>query len=396
MNPPKTNKNSYNSLCNYLDHLECQKHFSYGMATNFNNKSTWYFSKNYPDTYYNENIDEYLKWQNEHEANITTTEDEMKIKVHRKKENVHIDVSLNNIGDIIKLIEEHTYNPTKEYNIDLKSLHVIKEELNELNNMIGMKSIKSSILYQLLYFIQGFAADTKYGDYKHTVITGPPGTGKTEVAKILGKMYSKLGILKKNIFKKVTRADLVAGYLGQTALKTKKVIDECLNGVLFIDEAYSLQPDDMFSRECLDTLCEALSDHKQNLMVVIAGYENEINETFFKANSGLKSRFIWSFNIDNYTSGELYDIFLVTAKNRNWKVDSSVKSTWFEKNKDNFEYNGRSMEQLFTYSKICHSKRIYGNTNEISKLLKHEDLEKGLKRLKENSKKEKMFIGLYI
>jgi Holliday junction resolvasome RuvABC ATP-dependent DNA helicase subunit len=80
----------------------------------------------------------------------------------------------------------------------------------------------------------------KESDFKHTVLYGPPGTGKTEIAKIIGTMYSKIGILKNNVFKKVTRNDMVAGYLGQTAIKTKKVIDECLGGVLFIDEAYSL------------------------------------------------------------------------------------------------------------------------------------------------------------
>jgi stage V sporulation protein K len=94
-----------------------------------------------------------------------------------------------------------------------------------------------------------------------------------------------LGILKNNVFRKVTRNDLVAGYLGQTAIKTKNVIQDCLGGVLFIDEAYAMAnsyEDDSFSKECIDTLCEALSDHKNNLMVIIAGYENELNNSFFR------------------------------------------------------------------------------------------------------------------
>jgi hypothetical protein len=101
-------------------------------------------------------------------------------------------------------------------------------------------------------------------------------------------MYSKVGILKKDIFKKVTRTDLIAGYLGQTALKTSKVIADSIGGCLFIDEAYSLADNDIYSKECIDTLCEALSDHKDDLMVIIAGYENELDATFFKANSGLR------------------------------------------------------------------------------------------------------------
>jgi Holliday junction resolvasome RuvABC ATP-dependent DNA helicase subunit len=111
----------------------------------------------------------------------------------------------------------------------------------DLQNMIGMKSIKENIVDQILYFVQDLHnISPDNGDYLHTVICGPPGTGKTEVAKIMGKIFSNLGILKNNVFKKVTRDDLVAGFLGQTAIKTKDVIKECLGGVLFIDEAYAL------------------------------------------------------------------------------------------------------------------------------------------------------------
>ncbi|NBR98478.1 MAG: AAA family ATPase, partial [Betaproteobacteria bacterium] len=113
------------------------------------------------------------------------------------------------------------------------------------------------------------------------------GTGKTEIAKIIGQIFSKLGILKKGTFRKVTRSDLIAGYLGQTAIKTNDVINDCLGGVLFIDEAYSLgnsEKKDSFSKECIDTLCEALSNHKDNFMVIIAGYENELKECFFNYN----------------------------------------------------------------------------------------------------------------
>ena len=174
----------------------------------------------------------------------------------------------------------------------MKILHEIKDPLIELNNMIGMKELKKNILDQIIYFIQEL--NKSNCDFMHTVIYGPPGTGKTEIAKILGKIFSKMNFLSKGIFKKVTRSDLVAGYLGQTALKTKEVIKECLGGVLFIDEAYSLgnsEKKDTFSKECIDTLCESLSDYKDNLMVIIAGYENELEQCFFNYNQGLNSRF---------------------------------------------------------------------------------------------------------
>ena len=101
----------------------------------------------------------------------------------------------------------------------MKVLHDIKEPLNELNNMIGMKDLKNNIVDQILYFIQDLHKDkTASGDFMHTVIYGPPGSGKTEIAKIMGKIYSKMGILSNGTFKKVTRSDLIAGFLGQTSL----------------------------------------------------------------------------------------------------------------------------------------------------------------------------------
>ena len=118
--------------------------------------------------------------------------------------------------------------------------------------------------------------------YIHTVLYGPPGTGKTEVAMMIGRIYCGLGILKKGHFTKVTRSDLVAGYLGQTPIKTKSDRN-ALNGVLFIDEAYSLgHPDkcDSFAQECIDALRPS-SAHKDKLVIIIAGYEKELKERFF-------------------------------------------------------------------------------------------------------------------
>jgi SpoVK/Ycf46/Vps4 family AAA+-type ATPase len=250
-----------------------------------------------------------------------------------------------------------------------------------------MKSLKETIFYQIMYFVQSLHTGSE-SDYKHTVIYGPPGTGKTEIAKIIGRLYSKMGILKKGTFKKVSRNDLIAGYLGQTAIKTRQVIDECLGGCLFIDEAYSLsstdKTQDIFSKECIDILCEALSEHRDDLMVIIAGYENEIKNCFFNANEGLESRFIWRFKIDKYTANELMRIFIKKTNKNDWIIicEEPELEKWFCENIDNFKHYGRDMELLFTFVKIAHSGRIYGLSPDNKKKIVLEDVKCGFEMFK--------------
>lgn len=314
------------------------------------------------------------------------------------KQNKIIDVVVNTIDDLIKLIDENPYNVEYNYNINLEALHNIRPELIELNNMIGMSILKTSVLNQLIYYMQELDIGSKNCDYKHTVISGPPGTGKTAIAKIIGKMYAKVGILKKNIFKKVTRNDLVAGYLGQTAIKTKAVINECMGGCLFIDEAYSLASytdNDSFSKECIDTLCEALSDNKDNIMVIVAGYENELNETFFRANRGLESRFIWRFKIDDYNSKEIMQIFKKKIKENEWDFENenSISLKWFETKKNEFNNYGRDMELLFSHIKVCHARRIYGKDSSLRKKISSNDIDNGFKIFLENKKKQNVILS---
>ena len=297
------------------------------------------------------------------------------------KENILIDASIENLLDLIELCNKYPLADNIEYNINMKSLHDIKPSLIELNNMIGMQSIKENIVDQILYFIQDLHNISEHNsDYMHAVIYGPPGTGKTEVAKIMGKIFSNLGILKNNVFKKVTRDDLVAGYLGQTAMKTKDVIKSCIGGVLFIDEAYALgnsEKRDSFAKESIDTICEALSDHKKDLMCIIAGYENELKNCFFSFNEGLESRFTWRFKIDEYSSQELQQIFEKKVTDSGWKIKGQFNNSWFEKNKNCFQFFGRDMETLFSKVKIAHSRRVFCLPKEDKTYIIQKDLEKG-------------------
>ncbi len=318
----------------------------------------------------------------------------------KEKEKVEIKEDIEELKDLLNIIDKYDNVTDFDYNIDVKQLKKIKPELISLEKMIGIKNLKQNVLDQLLYFIQNLHISEDGGDFKHTVIYGPPGTGKTEIAKIIGKMYSKIGVLKENRFVKVSRQDLIAGYLGQTAIKTAKVIQSALGGVLFIDEAYSLassEKEDSFSKECLDTLCESLSNYKGELMVIIAGYEEELENTFFKANKGLNSRFIWRFKMEPYDSNELVDIFKKIVDINNWLVDeeAEIDKEWFKLNYKDFTSFGRDMEQLFTYTKICHSRRIYGKDVKKRKKLIMEDIKKGFKMFSDNRKKKEENRHIY-
>jgi SpoVK/Ycf46/Vps4 family AAA+-type ATPase len=313
-------------------------------------------------------------------------EEEIKEKV---KKNIQKEIS--NLQDLLDLIEENPLDDNIEYNINMKGLHNIKEPLQDLSKMIGMKDLKESVVDQILYFIQDFHTKGEK-DFMHTVIYGPPGTGKTEIAKIMGKLFSKLGVLKKNKFKKVTRTDLVAGYLGQTAIKTNEVIKDALDGVLFIDEAYALgnpEKRDSFAKECIDTLCEALSDNKHRLMVIIAGYEHELKQCFFNYNQGLDSRFTWRFKTDDYNSEELKQIFRKKVVDSKWDITDEIKTSWFEKNKDYFSFYGRDMETLFAKIKIAHSRRVFCLDNDAKGKITLEDMDKGLSFFLQNDEVKK-------
>ena len=323
---------------------------------------------------------------NLYDANINdpTINDPTLDNVEKKK--VNISIEINHINDLLLLIEKYPLDKHIEYNINMNALHKIKQPLTELNNMIGMKNLKENIVDQIIFYIQNLhtlKSDIKGNDFMHTVIYGSPGTGKTEIAKIIGSIFSKLGVLSKGTFKKVTRADLIAGYLGQTALKTRDVIKECLGGVLFIDEAYALgneEKRDSFSKECIDTLCESLSDHKDDLMVIIAGYETDLNSCFFNYNQGLKSRFTWRFKTDDYSGEDLYNIFIKKVNDGGWYLseNSEIDVKWFKQNKNIFKFYGRDIETLFAKTKIAHSRRVFCLETSLKKYLTIKDLDKGL------------------
>jgi len=405
----KKNYNEIRKKCKFSDNPEVSektniKHFIKNVDKNFHDSD--YTNKNFIGRNILDTLIAAIEKKrdpNEYEQNLYESEANniniISNPTIYKKNKVHIEVEINNLNDLIGLIEKYPDDKNTEYNINMSALHKIKEPLIQLNNMIGMKYLKENIIDQIVFYIQNLHtiqenSEVKENDFMHTVIYGPPGTGKTEIAKIIGSIFSKMGILTKGTFKKVTRSDLIAGYLGQTSLKTRDIIKECLGGVLFIDEAYALgneEKRDSFSKECIDTLCEALSDHKDNLMVIVAGYENELNNCFFNYNQGLKSRFTWRFKTEEYTAEDLYKIFLKKIGDAGWFLDdnSKIQVEWFEKNKLHFKSYGRDIENLFAKTKIAHSRRVFCLDSSLKKLITIKDIDKGLEIYLKNLEKDK-------
>ena len=271
---------------------------------------------------------------------------------------------INGVDDLIQLALKYPNDDSVVYtNIRMESLHKIIPPLKKLNEMVGLDSLKKSLTDQIIYYLH---PTDKSNDYKHTIISGPPGTGKTEIAKLVGNIFSLLGVFGGGVekFKQVSRSDLVAGYLGQTAIKTNEVIASSLGGVLFIDEAYSLgnaDKRDAYSKECIDTLCDALSFHKHDLMVIIAGYETELNDCFFGYNQGLKSRFAWKYHIDGYSAEELSRIFLLKLNDFKLSIEMNNNNMgkWFLKRMNHFTSFGRDIDTFIAKIKIAHCRRIF-------------------------------------
>ena len=327
----------------------------------------------------------------------------IKSYIPNDREKRNINKKINNIQDLIDIVNENPIITNIEYNIDILSLHKILPSLNKLNNMIGMEGVKENIVDQLIYYIQELHINKDdTSDFMHTVLYGPPGTGKTEIAQIIGEIFSSLGILKKNTFRKAIRSDLIAGYLGQTALKTKELINSCIGGVLFIDEAYSLgshDKRDSYSKECLDVLCEALSAHKNELMVIIAGYEDQLQECFFEANQGLESRFCWRFYTEKYSEKELMQIFQEKVNDIGWTLSiKHLEDSSFKDNIDIFTSYGRDMELLLSKVKICHGRRVFTMTEDKKRDITSDDIDNGIAMfIKHKKKKEdlKNFQTMY-
>lgn len=204
-----------------------------------------------------------------------------------------------------------------------------KTGMEELSELIGLEAVKADVRELVsLVKIQKMREDKGMKTVPvslHLVFSGNPGTGKTTVARILSKLYKEIGVLSKGQLVEVDRSGLVAGYVGQTAIKTQKKIEEAKGGILFIDEAYTLAKEgNDFGQEAIDTILKAMEDNRKDLVVIVAGY-TELMKNFINSNPGLKSRFNKYIDFKDYTADELIAIFNMQCSKYNYTVSPEAK-----------------------------------------------------------------------
>lgn len=262
--------------------------------------------------------------------------------------------------------------------------------MKKINDLVGMGKIKEQIATLVnLIKVQKEREERKLPATPlslHAVFYGPPGTGKTTIARLLGKVYKSLGLLKRGQLVETDRAGLVAGYVGQTAINVDNVVQKALDGVLFIDEAYALIPDDIggrdFGQEAVNTILKRMEDYRDRLVVIVAGYTEEMDR-FILSNPGLKSRFSRYFYFDHYRPEELIKIFDSFCKNAEFRVPEEARAralslfTSLYEKRDRTFGNGRAVRNIFERIVERQANRIAGIsplTDEILCTIAAEDI----------------------
>jgi len=272
---------------------------------------------------------------------------------------VEVFENLFNLRDIINL-SNHPHCVCLTKNAKFARLLSIAAPVRALQALVGLIAVKAKAFDIIAHY--ALNQTPRPADLMHMVIEGPPGVGKTEVGRLLGKVIMCLGVLPSDKFICARRSDLIGEYLGQAAPRTKAVIDSAMGGILFIDEAYSLghpEKRDSFSKECIDTLNQNLTDKKGQFLCIIAGYEAELESCFFSVNKGLQRRFPVRMNISGYTPEELHEIFRLKVAQDNWLTETpDIAMTLFREKHKYFHFYAGDTETLFCQAKFVAAGRL--------------------------------------
>ena len=244
----------------------------------------------------------------------------------------------------------------------------LEDLLAELEGYIGLEAVKQEVRTLVnLVKVHQMRKENGLPETEmslHMVFSGNPGTGKTTVARLMARIYHSLGILSKGQLVETDRSGLVAGYVGQTAIKTRKVLEKALGGVLFIDEAYALNGggDNDFGQEAIDTILKYMEDHRDDLVVIAAGYDG-LMDTFIHSNPGLESRFNRFLHFEDYTPDQMLDIFRMQCGKGSYELEETaaqqVRELIARENRDPVSFgNARGVRNLFERVLVCQANRL--------------------------------------
>lgn len=370
-----------------------------------------------------------------------------------------IDKNVRTLEDLIEIgrLRDAPDYASKHYTVNVEGLHKMIPALTEFQSMIGLDSLKEQVVDQIVYLsgknhsqfadrvsacqpesdgsnssgssgtgrdpmmstllaqlLKGSSSgsssraerpqysasdsvldDDNQNDMFHTVVYGPPGVGKTAFAKVLARIFLCLGITKSDKFRIANRSDLVGEYVGHTATKTQKVIDESIGGVLFIDEVYALgnggastsdSRSDSFSLECINTLNQNLTERKGEFILIIAGYREETERFFFGLNQGLKRRFSFYYNIEGYDWQQLSRILIFkVGRLARWHLTEAAQrflldERFLESRMAHFPHFAGDIETLLLNIKISHCKRVFGKEEVLQRQIEPDDVRAGFER----------------
>lgn len=297
-------------------------------------------------------------------------------EINREIKNLYKEIGKNSIYEPPKRIKNSSIPVSTPSNKNCNKKTITKDQtLHKLDNLVGLKQLKLEI-HNLINFLKIQQQRQEHGLPQvpltlHLVFCGSPGTGKTTVARLIGKIYQELGILKKGHCIETDRSGMVAEYVGHTAIKTEKLIESALDGVLFIDEAYTLKPENAgrdFGQEAIDTLLKRMEDYRDRLVVIVAGYPDEMSR-FIESNPGLQSRFTRYFTFEDYQPEELLLIFENICQSHHYKINSNAKKTLLNEftdlyqNRDKNFGNGRLVRNIFEKTVEKQATRLARLTN---------------------------------